>query len=51
MEVVAMEVDVEAVEGEDMVRFQVQQYWEHKIWINCNGSFLKGGGGYGGGGY
>ena len=50
MEVVAMEVDVEAVEV-DMVRFQVQQYWEHKIWINCNGSFLIGGGGYGGGGY
>ena len=50
MEVVAMEVDVEAVEV-DMVRFQVQQYWEHKIWIDCNGSFLKGGGGYGGGGY
>ena len=45
-----MEVDVEAVEV-DMVIFQVQQYWEHKIWINCNGSFLKGGGGYGGGGY
>ena len=45
-----MEVDVEAVEV-DMVRFQVQQYWEHKIWINCNGSVLKGGGGYGGGGY
>ena len=50
MEVVAMEVDVEAVEV-DMVRFQVQQYWELKIRINCNGSFLKGGGGYGGGGY
>ena len=33
VEVVAMEVDVEAVEV-DMVRFQVQQYWEHKIWIN-----------------